>query len=231
MRKAIAPDLPRYQRSVARRLGTSGFFTIQGATAADFGLLRLIIGRVSGPGLKVNMRALSAFDRCAYVLGSPTRVLPGYGGNYGYFDDLTGIKGRHRGPVGALGVAPAGSDKADGVRRRRIRPLTFIPLKSRRQGFLYVFTKAPRIYPSLVALNMSSFAWDVGENHVLWPICRRVISQTHLVARWLRMPTTKHLMIWSCPGTELPPPTEFGFPLPQLVRRPYREVGWEQPTK
>ncbi len=202
LRAAIKAGRAKYTKIVARWLGNSGFVVVEHMLPGDEPEVRSIIQSCTGPHGKISRPRLAVVRVCSWLLGSPTAIDPGFGGNYSYFSGLTGL------PM------------------RSISPDRFIPLKGKPHSFLFIFQRNPAIKKVLVSMKMSSFLWDVGVAHVIGPSAKRVWAKVRIVAPWLVKPTVKQLVHWGSESGGLPATHLFGFPLPQLVRKKYRLEKW-----
>ena len=199
IRAAIRAARAKYTKMVARWLGHSGFVVVENLLPkGEAGALRIIRACTGPGGGRIDKLRLAQVQVCLWLEGSPTRIDPGLGGNYSYFSDLTGL------------------------RSRAISPQKFIPLKGNPHSFLFIFQSDPKVNKALVAMNMASFLWDVGEVHVLTPPAKKVWANVHIVVPWLAQPSVKQLVHWSMASAGLPATQTLGFKLPQLVRKKYR---------
>lgn len=210
MRAAIRPGRAKYAAAVGRLLGNSGFVVVEHLLPRDEAEAVRIIHACTGPHGRIDKPRLALIQICLWMLGSPTRIDPGFGGNYSYFSDLTGL------PV------------------HEIAPETFMPMKNKRSSFLYIYQRHPTVAKSVVA----AYVWDLGEIHVLTPSVKRVLARTRVAVKWLVLPTMpksepfafhmSKLVRWSAasPPAVFRTTSIFGFPRPQLVRKKYRLEKW-----
>lgn len=203
MRAAILARRAKFVRMVGKLFGRSHFVVCQNLGAADEPAAARIIAACGGPAGKMRMSLLSRVQLWLYFLGSPTEILPGSGGNYTYFSQLTGR------PVS------------------QIHPLAFIPTKDPTPSLLYIYQRTPSVNKALLSLRNSSFLWDVGQTELLKPICRTVLAKTQPIPKWLSLPALPKLIKYCMASLRGPRRTRlFGFPIPQLVRKKYRKSPW-----
>ncbi|MGC8553498.1 MAG: hypothetical protein ACP5O7_11620 [Phycisphaerae bacterium] len=200
MRAALRPRVVELRRLVDKRLAESRMVIVDHARPSENSGIVKIINLCLGKGQSVNLRRLDKAQRCLYFLGSPTRMRPAFG-TYEFVSQITGLPDTQ-------------------IRFRQPEP------QKQGGGFVYIYYLGHKQGAAFYALNPASFLWDFGEEQLLLPLAKKVLSRTRLAVPWLKMPTSGIIARACYAGVGATQRSIFGKPLPRLIRKKYLEAKW-----